>query len=150
MPAKKIDPDEQKRKEKRITVKRKLAFVAAVGILVLIANLYMMIRPSEETAQKEQETVLGESHILPEEDQVRLQRVQRQANELANRITSESEKAVEEGREKVEQTVSDVVYAKTIKPIVDRINSLPDDQQQYIRQELCRAPEPTPTPDKSE
>lgn len=144
MPAKKIDPEEHYRQEKRSTVKKKLAFAATIGVLILITNLFMMLRSDSksQTGTSPADTrVLGQSAIISSDDKARIQRVQKQATELAQDITEQTEIYVEEVKEKTQKSLSDVVYNTTIRPLIERIESLPDDQQEYVKEQLCRPEE---------
>ena len=147
MPAKKIDPEEQKHLDKRDSVKKKLMFAVGFAALVVLTNVLMTRTSEKEVVNAERKyeiheeisTVLGEA---TDEEKERLERVQTQAIQLKETVTEESNKLIDEGKEQVEQKVSDLIYATTIKPLVDRINSLSEGQQEAIREAVCKPVEP--------
>lgn len=140
MPAKKIEPEEQIRLDKMKAIKNKLLFAGVFALLVLATNFYMTRYPKQQaevdTASYEQQpAVLGKS---TKEEKERLERVQKQANDFVETVSNESSSFIETSTNKVEKTVSDIVYTTTIKPLIDRINNLSDDQQDYVREALCK------------
>lgn len=142
MPTKKIDSKEKKVLEKRQSVKRKLSFVLVLAALVLAANAFVSRSQSdvqtvvqELEEEKETQNILGES---TKDEKERLERVQKQTRQLAENVTTATEEVVTESKERLEQTISDFVYSSTIQPLINKINGLPDDQQDYIKEAICR------------
>lgn len=150
MPAKKIDTDDKKLEEKRQSVKLKLLFFGIFVMALFVTNLYvehMRKDVQEAVAELERgsrlqengkEAVLGET---TEDERERLARVQSKTQELADSFFNTSETLITDSKDRFEKTVSEFVYTSTIKPIIDKINGLPNDQQEYIRDAICVPPE---------
>lgn len=139
MPAKKIDPEEQIHLDKKRVVKNKLLFAVGFAMLVVMTNFVMTrkadMRKAQAVKEKPSSEVMGEATQAEKE---RLARVQKQTSDVVEMVTSESNNFIEESKEQVETTFSDIVYKTTIKPLIDRIQKLPDDQQDYVREALCK------------
>lgn len=144
MPAKKIDTKEKKIQEKRQSVKIKLAFAAGIAVLVMGVNAYMnyarkdidaVVAQMEQEQDKNDETesVLG----ITEEERARFTQVREQSQLLADQVTEQSTELLEESKDRLDNTVSEIVYNTTIKPLIDRIKGLPGDQQEYIKEAIC-------------
>jgi hypothetical protein len=152
MPRKKRQTYDDKRKN----VIAKLIFVSVLLALVLLANIVMSLRPnsgkSSSNANKEAQNttdanlnepeVLGD-HIINEDEIANnvgktIDTVKEQAQNTQGKLKGVSEKAIESGKKQAEKTISTFVYDSTLKPIIEKIDDLPDEQQDMIKEAVCK------------
>lgn len=154
MPRKKRQTYDDKRKN----VIAKLVFISVLFALILLANIIMSLRPQSKQVKPDQKTssnefgltsengdvsgVLGD-HIINEDDitsnvSKTLDAAKKQAQTAQGQLKGVSEKALESGKKQAEKSISSFVYENTIKPIVEKIHDLPDDQQDAIRAAVCK------------
>ena len=146
MPRTKLDPVEIK----KLIVRRKLAFIALIAALVGVTNIVMMVR-SDDTAsapspqpprQVETSTTaetLGES--TQESTQAQQDFVREATDTIqttATAVEKTTQEIIDETKEKVDQSFNELIYTTTIKPIIDKVHSLPPEQQQNIQEALCK------------
>ena len=146
MPRTKLDPVEIK----KLIVRRKLAFIALIAALVGVTNIVMMMR-SDDTAsepspqpprQVETSTTaetLGES--TQESTQAQQDFVREATDTIqttATAVEKTTQEIIDETKVKVDQSFNELIYTTTIKPIIDKVHSLPPEQQQNIQEALCK------------
>lgn len=159
MPRKKRQTYDDKRKN----VIAKLVFVSVIFALILLANLVMSLRPQSKQVKPDQNTsssesgesnetglssengdvagVLGE-HIINEDNISEsvgktLDAAKKQAQTTQDQLKGVSEKAIESGKIQAEKSISSFVYESTLKPIVEKIHNLPEEQQNAIKKAVC-------------
>lgn len=142
MPAKKIDPTEKIQLEKRKNVKQKLMFASALAVLIALGNLAMFLRadsqpskPKQESSQPEEEEVLSEAS---QREKTSLESVVKQSGELINTVSTQSDKVIGDTKANLSDKIDSVLYTTTIKPIIDKIESLPVAQQKHIEEAICK------------
>lgn len=127
--------------DKRRSVIQKLIFAGVIVLLVLLVNFFVLRnRPVEpETSEKpdSEATVLGESDSSTETFEDRVATIQEQAIETATELEGAAETVIETGRAQAEKTISTVVYETTLKPIIDKVQSLPQNQKEVIQEAVC-------------
>ena len=144
MAAKKVDPAQKKMLEKRADVKNKIVALFVIGLLVAGSSVFLsregrdvetVVEELEKGTDESSAGILGEA---TDREKELFTKVRERAQSIADDVTVQSEKMIEESKDRLEETVAEVVYSTTIKPIIDRINGLPDDQRDYIKESICR------------
>lgn len=142
MPAKKIDLAEKIQREKRLAVKRKVLFALVLIGLIGIANAYAHTRPqpsSTPTAQSAPSSteidVLGK---VTEREVQSLSEVVEQSQGIVEDVSQQTDEVISHTKEHLTQKIDEAIYVSTIKPIIDKIESLPSTQQEYIQEAVCK------------
>lgn len=141
MPAKKIDPTEKIQLEKRKNVKQKLMFATALVALIGIGNVAVMLRPDSPAPQASAPKLLKEEDVLgeaSEKEKASLQSVVKQSGELISTVSTESDKVIGDTKAHLTEKIDSVIYTTTIKPIIEKIKSLPVAQQEHIEEAICK------------
>lgn len=141
MPAKKIDLEEKIILQKRTAVKRKVLFAVVLVALIGTANAVATMRaqnptPAQKLTQKEDVSadVLGKAtHI----EQQSLGEVVEQTQGVIDDVSKQTDQIIDETKEHLTEKVDSAIYSTTIKPIVDKIESLPEAQQKHIQDAVC-------------
>jgi len=136
--------------DKRKSVIAKLIFVTVVLAIVLLANLLMSLRPSKKPDTADPEPQKSSSENSPKNERIineaklkdsaskTLGAFKEQALNTKDNLEGVSEEAIETGRNKAEKTITDFVYESTLKPLIDKIQDLPEEQQELIKDAVCR------------
>lgn len=139
--------------EKRKSVISKLIFVSLMGALVGLMYIMGNVRVGKEkstsvsgkaaSAFSEKGSVIGEETSLETEQlkkalSKQIDQFKNTASNYQDEIQTTAGKAIQEGKKEIESKVTDVVYQTTIKPLIDKVQSLPSAQQEYIKEQLCR------------
>ncbi len=142
MPAKKIDLAEKIQAEKRLAVKRKVMFALVLVGLIGVANAYALTRqrPSAPTKThtappQTEKSVLGKANQREIQSYSELLDTSR---EITQDISQQTDEVISQTKEHLTQKVDEAIYTSTIKPIIDKIESLPSSQQEYIQEAVCK------------
>ncbi len=129
--------DEVTRKKQAIS---KILFLAAIGLSVLLAHILITMRKAEP-AQKEPTQVLGEEIKQNTELKTQIQEgaadLRNTAEHLRQELEVSTEHIVVEGKKKVEDTANQILYDTTFRPVVEKFNTLPPQQQEYLKKQIC-------------
>lgn len=87
-------------------------------------------------------SVLGEQIAEKSEDlQIQLEGGVKLADRyrpgIEEQISSQAGRLLEEGKKNIEDTLIPIIYSRTLDPIIKQVNTLPNSQQRYIKQQLC-------------
>jgi hypothetical protein len=141
---KRIFPTKEKEEDRHRQAIAKMIFLGIVGLSILAA--YVLIDTNKRRGPEQQPETLGEQTI---------EQAKKQDEELAKSIsegydtvidTAEyfrteiedtTEEVVSSGKKQVESTANKVLYNATLKPIVDKIEELPEAQQDQLRKQIC-------------
>lgn len=134
--------DEQKRKKQALL---KIMFLCAIALSVIAAHALLKLRKNEPRARVNNiNKSLGaedtnEVAHLQKQIQEGAAKVQESADYVRQELEASTEKAVTEGKKQVEDTANRFLYDTTLKPIIEKIHTLPPQQQQYIKEQICPA-----------
>jgi|SRR3989344_6711232 len=139
--------------EKRKSVISKLIFVslmgALVGLMYIVGNIRVGKEKSDSASRKAGRAFTEKGSVIGEETSVETEQLKsalsKQIDQFRNtasnyqdEIQTTAGKAIQEGKKEIESKATDVIYQTTIKPLIDKVQSLPETQQEYIKEELCR------------
>ena len=134
--------------DKRRSVIAKLIFISVVVALVLLANFLMRwkgpVKPAKtQTSSIQTEPdVLGERIVndgeLKDTFQKTVDSLQKQAFTAKDELEGASEDVISNSKDKASETISNAIYESTLKPILEKIHDLPAQQQEVIREAVCR------------
>lgn len=133
----KIKPLDKNESKKMIA---KVIFLALIIFLGFILSTFFKPQKPVEPAKDKQ--ILGEAADEEKASEIKktlnLAELEKKAKETKDFILGETTSLVEKSKTAVQEEVSSAVYQTTLKPIVDQINRLPADQQERIREQICK------------
>lgn len=140
--------------DKRQNVILKLVSAALIISLALLTHLLSeKIRDSRVAQNSVQlEKTLGEQtknkEDLVESVQEQIGEAKEKADTYSKAIGSSTEEYIDYQKESITDKAFQSIVNTTIKPILDKIEALPSDQQEYIRSQVCPAPADQSEPDQ--
>ncbi len=146
MKSRKSKEHEKEAKKKQVVIK--LFFLSILILLILITDMIISYR----NKQKKQDEQNGQKKVV-EEKKYDTQKAQENINERVKGVMKQAEEArvqgeatyrelYEKGVSEAERKAAELIYNTTLKPFIDKFENLPEDQQEFIQQEICK-PEPT-------
>lgn len=136
MPRKKLENTPE---AKRQDVIAKVSFFSLLAVLVLFTNLFVSKQPKLRQSKR----VLGESNTalqLPSDKAVREQIVE--LNSQVQRLKAEVEAAslalLGKGKDQAAEKTAEFIQENTLKPLISRFQDLPEEQQEYVREAVCK------------
>ena len=128
----------KKQKVNKPVVYLKTAFIITLlAVALAVAVAYKNFKkqttpiPTFNKAYPTTNDVLGEQTVNVKKA---IPNIPRQINDLGEGIA----KSVNDVKTSTTDKINSVIYSTTLKPIVDKINSLPEGQQKEIKKEICR------------
>ena len=120
-------------------IKIKLVFLVSLIITGLIFSFFIKKpKPSEKDLPKK-EGVLG-SEKNPQ--RFNLSKIEDDISQIGKQILGETTNFINQTTSSVaseaSNTISSLIYNTTIKPIINQIQHLPTDQQEKIKEEICK------------
>lgn len=124
----------------------KKIIAAKLGFLLLtiaIASLFPVFKKPPPPRPKENQTsgeILSKKTDQPKTDglpQV-LSKTTSWANQTKDEIVQATSDFIGQTASAAASTVSSLIYDTTIKPIVDKIEKLPPDQQEKVKEQVCK------------
>ncbi len=88
--------------------------------------------------KKQNNKILGESKNLKKEIDSFVETKINQAKDIGQSVLGETTKFLDETKEKVASSVSEIIYDNSFKKIIDQIEKLPQDQKERIKKDLCQ------------
>src|SRR3989344_4114890 len=125
----KADPSIVKAK----VVRKKLFFIGLIIALVGITNLIVYQRgksPKRTMEESRRETIMTSPSFDKEKKLV--MEAAKSAQQTSEKVLGATTAYIENAQEKVQTLVQDVVFNTTIKPFIDRFDSLPHKQQESV------------------
>jgi polyhydroxyalkanoate synthesis regulator phasin len=143
-------PTKQKEEDRHKQAVAKIIFLTVVALSVLLA--YFLINSRKENINEPTSEVktLGEQTIERAEEQdeelakniaERMDTVKDTAEYVREEIETTTEDVVAIGKKQVETTANELLYSTTLKPIVAKIEDLPEAQQEQLRKQICPQPQ---------
>jgi len=143
-------PTKQKEEDRHKQAVAKIIFLTIVALSVLLA--YFLINSRKENINEPTSEVktLGEQTIERAQEQdeelakniaERMDTVKDTAEYVREEIETTTEDVVAIGKKQVETTANDLLYSTTLKPIVAKIEDLPEAQQEQLRKQICPQPQ---------
>lgn len=143
-------PTKQKEEDRHKQAVAKIIFLTVVSLSVLLA--YFLINSRKENINEPTSEVktLGEQTIERAEEQdeelakniaERMDTVKDTAEYVREEIETTTEDVVAIGKKQVETTANELLYSTTLKPIVAKIEDLPEAQQEQLRKQICPQPQ---------
>lgn len=143
-------PTKQKEEDRHKQAVAKIIFLTIVALSVIFA--YFLINSRKENAPESTSELktLGEQTIERAEEQdkelakniaERMGTVRGAAEYVREEIETTTEDVVAEGKKQVETTANELLYSTTLKPIVAKIEDLPEAQQEQLRKQICPQPQ---------
>lgn len=136
MPRKKLENTPE---AKRQDVIAKVSFFSLLAVLVLFTNLFV----SQQPKLRQSKRVLGESNTalqLPSDKAVREQIAE--LNSQVQRLKAEVEAAslalLGKGKDQAAEKTAEFIQENTLKPLISRFQDLPEEQQEYVREAVCK------------
>lgn len=84
--------------------------------------------PTQAPVKKPIEKVLGEQSAKLKDN------IPKSINSLSQSIN----KSIDQTKDKAVNTLDQFIYQTTIKPMIEKINQLPQSQQEYVKKEICQ------------
>ncbi len=144
-------PTKQKEEERHRQAVAKIIFLATLALSVVVAYFLINSRKDTDTTNPlSEEKTLGEETIARAEEQDKelakniaegVDTVKNTAEYLRGEIETTTEDVVTEGKKYVEDTSNELLYSATLKPIVAKIEDLPEAQQEQLRKQICPQPQ---------
>jgi hypothetical protein len=128
----KIKPLEKKENQ---LIKIKLALLSSLIISALIFSFFIK-KPIKNNPSKK-ENVLGVEESLPDVNQISKEILNETTNYI-NQITSNVTDATSNVASQAGNTISSLIYDTAVKPIIDQIQRLPKDQQEKVKEQICK------------
>ena|SRR3989338_3870273 len=131
----KADPSIVKAK----VVRKKLFFIGLIITLVGMTNLIVYKggkSPKGNTNESRKETITKTPSFDKEKKLV--MEAAKSAQQTSEKVLGVTTAYIEDAQEKVQTSVQDVVFNTTIKPFIDRFDSLPHKQQESVREIICK------------
>ena len=143
-------PTKQKEEDRHKQAVAKIIFLTIVALSVLLA--YFLINSRKENINEPTSEVktLGEQTIERAQEQdeelakniaERMDTVKDTAEYVREEIETTTEDVVAIGKKQVETTANELLYSTTLKPIVAKIEDLPEAQQEQLRKQICPQPQ---------
>lgn len=83
-------------------------------------------------------SVLGKTKEVKEQTNNFVEDSVKQAQNLGESVLGETTSLIQDTTQNISTSVSDLIYENSFGKIVDQIDKLPTDQQERIRQEICK------------
>jgi vacuolar-type H+-ATPase subunit H len=121
-----------------------MIFLGIVGLSILAA--YVLIDTNKRRGPEQQPETLGAQTIeqAKKQDEELAKSISEgydtvidTAEHFRTEIEDTTEEVVSSGKKQVENTANKVLYNATLKPIVDKIEELPQAQQEQLRKQIC-------------
>lgn len=134
----------------KYTIALKLSFLCIIILIGLFASFRPKVEPLkppiEETSlksKKNTESVLGiDTQKTANELQKQLSsdmlNFSKQAADTKDTILSESESFLRQTSQELQKNTTNLLFQSAIKPILDKINTLPKSQQDYLKDQICK------------
>ena len=132
--------DEATRKKMAIS---KMIFLGIIATSILLAHLLLQMRKDNATpATSQAPASLGaatqsQQATLQNQINTGVAQLKDSTEYLRQQLEASTEKAVTDGKQQVEEVANRLFYDTTLKPLLDKINTLPPQQQEYIKKQLC-------------
>ncbi|MCX7955513.1 MAG: hypothetical protein N2593_00145 [Patescibacteria group bacterium] len=128
----------EKKDNKRTTIFLKAIFLLTLIITgILIDKIFLNKKTTSEKPQ-----VLGEEKKIekPKTDffQENIKKTEEKIIDFGEQVLGEASSFVKNTQEKVASSVSDIIYRTSLEPIVNQIEKLPKDQQEKIKDQVCK------------
>ena len=143
-------PTKQKEEDRHKQAVAKIIFLTVVALSVLLAYFLINSRKENINEPTSQVKTLGEQTIERAEEQdeelakniaERMDTVKDTAEYVREEIETTTEDVVAIGKKQVETTANELLYSTTLKPIVAKIEDLPEAQQEQLRKQICPQPQ---------
>jgi hypothetical protein len=141
---KRIFPTKEKEEDRHRQAIAKMIFLGIVGLSILAA--YVLIDTNKRRGPEQQPETLGAQTIeqAKKQDEELAKSISEgydtvidTAEHFRTEIEDTTEEVVSSGKKQVENTANKVLYNATLKPIVDKIEELPQAQQEQLRKQIC-------------
>lgn len=132
---------------KKHSVRQKLISIALIALLVGATNAYMAKRgekpqaelQSQRQSSKKNESILGEStEVSARARDSFIDEASDTIQTTASTVEKSTQQLIDETKDKVNTSFNELIYTTTIKPLIDKIQSLPPDQRENIQDAICK------------
>lgn len=143
---KKLFPTKDKDEVRHQQAIAKIVFLLVVALSIVAALFLVDPKKTPQESSAEEAKTLGEQTIEQAQEQDKalaknieegVSKVHDTAEFLRTELETTTESVVEEGKKQVEDTANSIIYNATLKPIVDKIETLPPAQQNQLRKQIC-------------
>jgi hypothetical protein len=129
----KIKPLEKKEDRQ---IKIRLLFLFFLILSALLFSFFVKNKPPKENKKTfPRQEVLGEKTENPKID---LPDLEKEFKQYKNQLTKEMNRLFEQTASKSNEIISSFVYDTAIKPLINQIQKLPKNQQEKVREEICK------------
>lgn len=130
----KIKPLEKKENK---LVKIKLVLLFSLIITGLIFSFFLK-KPTKENLPKK-DNILG---VENNPQAINLPKIEEDVSQITKQILSETTNYINQTTSNVASTaansISSFIYDSAVKPIIDQIQRLPQDQQERVKEQICK------------
>ena len=124
---------------KRQDVVAKVSFFSLLALLVLFTNMFV----SQQPKLRQSKRVLGESNTpyqLPSEKdfQKQIAELNSQVQRLKAEVEAASLVLLGKGKDQATEKTTEFIQENTLKPLISRFQDLPEEQQEYVRDAVCK------------
>jgi hypothetical protein len=132
-----IKPLEQKQKLSSKIIFLKIGFLISLILTgVILEKIFLSRKPKLE------EKILGETKKIekPKIDFLNetINQAEKKGETVLGEATHFANDFFQETKEKIDSSVSQMIYENSLKKIVDQIDKLPKDQQEKIKKDICQ------------
>jgi len=137
MPRKKLENTPE---AKRQDVVAKVSFFSLLVVLVLFTNLFVSKQPQIRNSRR----VLGNSNTVLKDPveaidfQEQISELTSQVQKLKSELESASMELLGKGKEQATEKTTEFIQENTLKPLISRFQDLPEKQQEYVRDAVCK------------
>lgn len=137
---KKPNKKELQQKSQKNTVIAKLFFLATLIISALLLSTIVHSHPRPQAAKPTPQAVLGASSFDDFQKALKgdADIVGKKGQELKQEILRQAAKLMAQKQGEIESSVSAILYQNAVKPLLEQINRLPEEQKKILKEAVCK------------